>query len=363
MESIHKLISVVTLISATYGGMYASGSEESYGGAGESTEIMDYCFPDFEVTCHWFRNFSEEFKEKFRIGPWSLDSRPWSISPVFLLGQRGPVNDIMALLSYISGIGLDKKLYNVLQEIARESGGPFSQKFLAALAITYEKNIIFLEVGSGVRFKPDFFEKLTIVKFFDGQLRRRNLGMFKEQSDWLEDMNILGELDEEWIVNLFGQGNKTATFVYHKGLGKVFYCGFYNGADKRSGPGAEEELALSRRVKEMNEALASRLDYRLARATSELLKGVPLSPPRCPDDYFRIIIEEIEICDGERKSRGLKPLKNLKSSDEVKAYFTELGQLFGREIANPLSYYIGLAPLLKELGYPIPALGFRVDEE
>ncbi|MDR2372405.1 MAG: hypothetical protein LBD60_04640 [Puniceicoccales bacterium] len=272
MESIHKLISVVTLMSATYGGMYASEGEESYGMAEEFTEIMDCCFPDFEVTHHYFQNFSETFKRKFRIGPWSLYSHPWSISPMFLLGQRDPVNDTMALLSSISETGLDEKLYNFLQEIARESGGPFSQKFLAALAVTYKKNIIFLEVGSGVRFKPDFFEKLTIVEFFDGELRRKNLGMFKKQNNWLGDENILEKLDEEWIVNLFGQRDKTATFVYHKGLGKVFYCDFYNGEGKRSGPGTKEELALSRRAKEMNEALASRFDYRSLRALAENLE-------------------------------------------------------------------------------------------
>jgi hypothetical protein len=59
----------------------------------------------------------------------------------------------------------------------------------------------------------------------------------------------------------------------------------------------------------------------------------------------------------------LKPLKDLKSLNEVKAYFTELGQHFGREIADPLSDYRAVAPLLKRWGYPIPALKFRVDEE
>jgi ankyrin repeat protein len=97
---------------------------------------------------------------------------------------------------------------------------PFSEKFLEQVADICEKNIIFLEVGSNVKWNPDCFEKLMIVEFNDDNSKALSI-----KSSWFSDENIVKALSNENLLELFVRSNnKTITFVYHKRLGKVFRC-------------------------------------------------------------------------------------------------------------------------------------------
>ncbi|MDR1333754.1 MAG: hypothetical protein LBJ71_00880 [Holosporaceae bacterium] len=349
MENIHKLISVATLMSAMYGETYASADMKDYDSKGNAIDFIER-FTETEPYC-WL-NFSEEFKRKFQIGPYSLGSSPWRIFPIYFPEQKNPWEGIIGSLSYIYGMIPDEKQFNDLRRIVPDLNNPFSQKLLlATLAVLYRKNIILLEVGSGNRFKPDFFEKLTIVQ--------PDIGTFERQSGWFEDRNILEVLDDEGSLNLFMQGDKTATFVYHKKLKKIFFCAL-SLADKPPCPIQEGEAALNEHVKKMNKTLANRWDHRMTNAAGEALKDLSLNPRISINsivdnrislsvaaefmlaDQERIMMEEIQIYDTERARKGLKILRELMDEnnlDEIKAYFTELAQRFGRETTDPLGNF------------------------
>ncbi|MDR1333753.1 MAG: ankyrin repeat domain-containing protein, partial [Holosporaceae bacterium] len=128
--------------------------------------------------------------------------------------------------------------------------------------------------------KPDFFEKLTIAKYFDKQEGiDAKVTTFQIRSNWFEDRNVLEKLKSEKLIKLFEQNDKTVTFVYHKGLKKVFYCAV-DQANKSLLSKQVSEDTLSAHVKKMNEARINRWDWQMAHklytATAKIFRKIPL---------------------------------------------------------------------------------------
>ncbi|MDR1906843.1 MAG: hypothetical protein LBQ03_01325 [Puniceicoccales bacterium] len=354
MANIYKLINIVSLVSVTSSGIYGSEpwkSDDKEGYGARSDTLPSQTIP------HYWNKFSREFQRKFQIGSFSINSNEWRIYPVYFPGKGNPLEDMKKLISCFHGNFQGSSILEMLEWVFRQYGkvaAPFSKELLERLAIICRKNLIVLEVGSGIRVKPDFFEKLTVTKFYNKHVETTQL-----QSDWLEDENVINELvKNEDLVNLFIQGDKTMTFIYHKGLGKVFYCTLYR-VDNNPFGEQEDEGVLSARVKKMNEARTNRLDARITRKLGNVLieasKGVPLEPNITVGhamympysnlaewiiaDRDRRLFEEIELFDVERKSKGLKALQELMDADDckgIKTYFIEFAQFFGRETTNPL---------------------------
>jgi hypothetical protein len=166
-----------------------------------------------------FSIFSRKFCEKFRIGRFSLNSDFSSglkIFPLHFFKQGGPLGDMKKLLVHCCGESVSWYWDGIFQTSDR--GSPFSEKFLEQVSYICDRNITFLEVGSGVKWNPDRFEKLTTVTFNDGNPKASSI-----KSGWVNDENIVRELSNSSLSNLLERSNNaTIMFVYHKRLGKIF---------------------------------------------------------------------------------------------------------------------------------------------
>ncbi|MDR2200550.1 MAG: hypothetical protein LBN94_00330 [Puniceicoccales bacterium] len=211
--------------------------------------------------------FPKEFQRKFRIGPYSLFSKDWRIFPFHWGDINASINPVEAMKKFMEACAPEKNV-NVS---SLDSYRDISEEFLISLAKYFQKNIIFLEVGDGVTWHPDFFEKLILV--------RKDGVSSTLESEGLDDGNILEELNDGDLTEHFINGTETFTFVYHRGIGGLFFCAI-SSADQFEPQTVGDQA--SSHAEELNEKRESRWQNKQERAlrswTQAMLED-PILPP------------------------------------------------------------------------------------
>jgi hypothetical protein len=343
MKNIHKLINVVMLMSTASGEVHGTWDTGSHGEGKLKSPVEVRSF-----------NLPKELQKKFQIGSTSLCSDGVRFLPVTVIGDENQppdrlyfYNELEALFLRFCG-NMPEELSEKLRSMYLESKDPLPQDILTNLAICYQKNIIGLEIGEGVWFKSNFFKKMKVIRLVEG-----NIEVEETKSDWLEDQEVINQFDDESFIKLALDGAKTVILVYHMGLKKIFFLILCR-ANELLFPMAEGESSLEERVKKMDEARENRLDRRIAaelcERAAQTFEGVPLrhqvafpTVDQIMNDDQRRMIEEVQICNGERKARGLPTLQELMNANNgegdregIIEYFKELAQRFGRETTDPL---------------------------